>query len=162
MSLSSSISKPMTMPTINHNEPAMVSFDSLINHEVIFPAGLLGFPESRRYKLKRFNSGDGSESPFLLLSSLDQDLSFLLIHPDCVTKDYCISVSPEILRSLQTDSEPDLLSFLIVTLRDRIDDITVNLQGPLLINVVSRLAAQLVLEDYPVRHPLVAAPNGQV
>ena len=160
MSLSSSTLKPMTMPAINHSAAAMVSLASVIDQKVIFPAGILGFPESRRYQLKRFDSGDGNESPFLLLSSLDQDLSFPLIHPDCITKDYCVAVWPELLRSLQADSEQDLIPLLIVTLRGRVEQITANLQGPLLINVASRLAVQLVLEEYPVRHPLVAAPNG--
>jgi flagellar assembly factor FliW len=39
--------------------------------------------------------------------------------------------------------------------RDRVEDITVNLQGPLIINSVSSMAMQLVIEDYPVRHPLL-------
>jgi flagellar assembly factor FliW len=147
------------MPAINRSAAAIVSLASVIDQEVIFPAGLLGFPESRRYTLKNFDSGDGNDSPFVLLSSLDQDLSFPLIHPDYITKDYCVAVWPELLHSLQADSEQDLLPMLIVTLRGRIEQITVNLQGPLLINVASRLAVQLVLEEYPLRHPLVAAPN---
>jgi flagellar assembly factor FliW len=39
--------------------------------------------------------------------------------------------------------------------RERLEEITVNLQGPLLVNPVSLLGRQLVLEEYPVRYPLI-------
>ena len=159
MSLNSSALKPATVPESNLTPGSTGSLASLIDQEIVFPAGLLGFPQARRYRLKRFDPGDGNESPFLLLSSLDEDLSFPLIHPDCISKDYCVPVFPELLRSLEADSEQDLLPLLIVTVRDCVDQITVNLQGPLLVNVVSRLAVQLVLEEYPLRHPLVVMSN---
>ena len=44
---------------------------------------------------------------------------------------------------------------LIVTVRDRVEDITVNLQGPLIINSISLRGTQLVVEEYPVRYPLL-------
>jgi len=44
---------------------------------------------------------------------------------------------------------------LIVTLRETLEEITVNLQGPLIVNPIAALGAQLVLEDQPLRHPLL-------
>jgi FliW protein len=41
------------------------------------------------------------------------------------------------------------------TVRDRVEDITVNLQGPLIINSISLRGTQLVVEEYPVRYPLL-------
>ncbi|HEY2919238.1 MAG TPA: flagellar assembly protein FliW [Candidatus Binatia bacterium] len=127
----------------------------LLGKELYFPEGLLGFPNCQRYKIARFDPGDGSESPFFILESTEHNLSFTLIHPDFVAPDYELPVSPELLISLLAHSEKDLVPMLIVTVRDRVEDITVNLQGPLIINSVSSMAMQLVIEDYPVRHPLL-------
>jgi flagellar assembly factor FliW len=48
---------------------------------------------------------------------------------------------------------------LIVTVRERLEEITVNLQGPLVLNPSSSKGLQLVVEEYPLRHPLVAAAS---
>ena len=128
---------------------------SLEGKELFFPEGLLGFPDDRRYCLKRFAGGAENESPFLILQSLDHDLSFPLIHPDFVTPNYCVPVAPETMATLGATQESDLVPFLIVTVRERVEDITVNLQGPLVINSVSLIGKQLVLEEYPLRYALL-------
>jgi flagellar assembly factor FliW len=122
--------------------------------EFFFPAGLLGFPASRRFKLEKLNAGEGAESPFLLLSAVGQDLSFPLIHPETVGLDYQVPVSPELLRALGAQSSDELVTLLIVTVRDRVEQTTLNLQGPLIVSLRSGRGMQLVLESYPLRHPL--------
>jgi flagellar assembly factor FliW len=129
----------------------------LVGKELYFPEGLLGFPNCQRYKFTRFDPGDGSDSPFFILESTEHNLSFTLIHPDFVAPDYELPVSPELLISLIARSERDLVPMLIVTVRDRVEDITVNLQGPLIINSISLRGTQLIVEEYPVRHPLLRA-----
>ena len=151
--------KPRTMAGSSLSATSAPSCAVLAGRELFFPAGVLGFPQAKRYQLTGFDPGDGSESPFLILNSMDQELSFPLIHPDHVTKDYCVPVYPEVLTSLQAKSEQDLAPLLIVTVRERVEEITVNLQGPLLINLISGLAVQLVLEEYPLRHPLLLLPG---
>jgi flagellar assembly factor FliW len=126
----------------------------LLGREIFFPGGLLGFPNDQSYKLIRFTPGDGSESPFYILESTNQSVSFPLIHPDYLSIDYHLPVAPELMESLKARNEADLVPWLIVTVRERVQDITVNLQGPLLINRASLIGIQLVLEDYPLRHPL--------
>jgi flagellar assembly factor FliW len=127
----------------------------LEEQHLLFPVGILGFPASRRYRLERYRPEDGSESPFLTLKCLDQDLSFALIHPRSLNLDYRVSVTEEMLDVLSAASAEQLSALLIVTLRERIEDITVNLQGPLIINPASSLGLQLVIEHYPVRYPLI-------
>jgi flagellar assembly factor FliW len=127
----------------------------LEEQQLFFPIGILGFPESRRYRLERYRPDDGSESPFLTLKCLDQDLSFALIYPRFLHLDYRVPVSDELLDTLSAASAEQLSALLIVTLRERIENITVNLQGPLIINPASSLALQLVVEHYPLRYPLI-------
>ena len=131
----------------------------LLGGAIVFSTGLLGFANCRRFSLRRFEPGDGHESPFLVLSSLDQELSFLLIQPEFVSADYSVPCFAELLQSLGADSAAELLTLLIVTVRERIEDITVNLQGPLVLSTRSHVGIQLVLEEFPLRHLLVFPPN---
>ena len=127
----------------------------LEEQQLFFPVGILGFPESRRYRLEQYRPEDGSESPFLTLKCLDYDLSFALIYPRALGLDYRVPVSEEVLDTLSAASANQLSSLLIVTLRERIEDTTVNLQGPLIINPASSLGLQLVVEQYPLRYPMI-------
>jgi flagellar assembly factor FliW len=125
--------------------------------EIHFPAGLLGFPDCQRFKLERFKPGDGSESPFFVLSAVDQELSFPVIHPASIALNYPlpVAVNRELLSALGAQSEQELIPLLIVTVRDKLEEMTVNLQGPLVINPASSCGMQLVLDDFPLRHPLL-------
>ena len=125
--------------------------------ELFFPAGLLGFPVSRRYKLERFKPGEGTESPFFLLSALDEELSFPLVHPDTIALEYPFAANSELLRLLRATSGEQLVPLLIMTVRERLDQTTLNLQGPVIVNPVACLGVQLVLEHYPLRHPLFSS-----
>jgi flagellar assembly factor FliW len=145
MTSGSSVAEMMASPNNDLILPAQ---------EVNFPAGLLGFPMCRRYRLEPFNLGNGDPSPFLILNCLDQELSFPLIHPSSIALDYRFPVNGGLLTALGAESEEQLITLLIVTVRDRLEDITLNLQGPLVVNRTSSLGLQLVLEEYPVRYPL--------
>jgi RNA polymerase sigma factor FliA len=46
-----------------------------------------------------------------------------------------------------------------VTVRKRVEDITVNLQGPLIVNSASLIGIQFVIEEYPVRYALIQADS---
>jgi flagellar assembly factor FliW len=123
--------------------------------ELLFPLGILGFPAARRFRLQPFRPDDGSESPFFTLNCLEQDLSFPLIAPSSIGLEYQIPLGDTVRDSLRAASAEQLSSLLIVTLRERVEDITVNLQGPLVINTASLLGLQIVVESYPLRHPLL-------
>jgi flagellar assembly factor FliW len=128
---------------------------NLEEQQLVFPVGILGFPVSHHYRLERYRPDDDSESPFLTLKCLDQDLSFVLIHPRSLGLDYRVPLDHEMLKALSATSAGQLYALVIVTLRERIDEMTANLQGPLIINPVSSLGLQLVVDDYPLRYPLI-------
>jgi flagellar assembly factor FliW len=127
----------------------------LEEQQLLFPVGILGFPLARRFRLERYRPEDNSGSPFMTLKCLDEDLSFVLIHPRSLRLEYRAAVNDVSLDFLSAASAEQLAALLIVTLRERIEDITVNLQGPLIINPASCLGVQLVVEEYPVRYPLI-------
>ncbi len=123
--------------------------------EYLFPTGILGFPNCHRYRLERFRPVDGGDSPFLLLRAAEQELTLPVIPPASVGLDYRFSVNAELLAALHAKSPTELTPLLIVTVRDRLTDVTLNMQGPLMVNPVALLGTQMVLENYPLRHPLL-------
>jgi flagellar assembly factor FliW len=127
--------------------------------EFLFPAGVLGFANCRRYMMERFCPTDGSESPFFVLRAVDKSLEFPLIHPVSLALDYRFHVSDEVLVALEANSREQLVPMLIVTVRDRLEEMTVNLQGPLVFNPIACRGMQLVVEDYPLRHPLLVTTS---
>jgi flagellar assembly factor FliW len=136
-----------------------ISNDMLAGQQLYFPAGILGFPACHRYKVERFSPGGSDDSPFFMLNSLDQDLSFPLIRPESIALQYRYPVDVDLLGALAAHTPNDLVPLLIVTVRDRLEDITLNLQGPLIVNPTSSLGLQLIIENYPLRYPLFEATS---
>ena len=146
--------KPMSGPAAKPSAGAAVVND-LLGRELNFPAGLLGFPDCQRFELSHFEAGAGNPSPFFVLSSRDRELTCVVLHPDWITRDYCVPLSAELLGRLGVDSGRQVLPLLIVTVRERVEEITVNLQGPLAIGIDTAVGVQLVVEEYPLRYPLI-------
>jgi flagellar assembly factor FliW len=126
--------------------------------EFSLPEGLLGFPTYHHFVLTRYQPEDGSASPFYLLHAKEAGVYFPLIAPQWVMPHYHLSVPKAVLVKLEAKAAADLVVLAIVTLRKRLEDATVNLQGPLLLNPTSHLGLQLVAERHPVRHPLILKP----
>jgi flagellar assembly factor FliW len=137
------------------DKPQVPAASAAVEQEFFFPEGLLGFSSHRHFVLGPYRPADGSPSPFFLLQAKENDLCFPLISPDLLATDYRLAPPPEQLAKLGAGSMADLIVFAIVTVRDRIAEITVNLQGPILLNPVSGLGFQLVAEQYPLRYPLI-------
>src|SRR5215510_10344720 len=125
--------------------------------EVTFPDGLLGLPNCQHFSLAPYKPADGSVSPFFLLRCQDDaSVSLPVLDPRLLLTDYRLPLAGDVLAYLDANTDEDLSILTIVTLRDQLEDITMNLQGPLVINLSSRLGLQLVIEQFPVRYPLFA------
>ena len=125
---------------------------------ITFPDGLLGFSECTRFA---FVSQE-MEAPFYWMQSLQiPSLAFVILAPNGVLTNYNISVRKEQIRPLETQSVADITTYLIVTMSGNLADITINLQGPVLINDKKRLGQQIVINDpgLSTRHPLFADDN---
>lgn len=121
-----------------------------------FSAGLVGFPEYRRFMLVRVVD-DGS---LCVLRSLeDDDLRFVVVPSGPYFPDYAPEIDDDSAKALDLDSVDDATVLLIVRVAEPARDSTVNLQAPIVINRRSRQAVQVVLAngEHSVRHPLGAA-----
>ena len=120
------------------------------NEALYFPAGLLGFPECRRFALVRAER----EGLFWLQSMEYATLVFLLVDPFAVVSDYSIDVAPSQIAELGAYRPADIGLLSVVTLPSTPgDQPTANLQGPIALNFATRTAKQLVLSetDFGVR-----------
>lgn len=125
--------------------------------EITFPAGLPGFPHAHCFELAPWGPAG---SPFLLLtSSDDSDVGFVVVPPWVFYADYEFELDAASAERLGLASSEDAVVFAVVTLRDRPEDSTLNLLGPIVINRFTHEAAQVVLPSagYSVRAPLALA-----
>ncbi|MCG3136651.1 MAG: Flagellar assembly factor FliW [Phycisphaerae bacterium] len=121
-----------------------------------FEQGILGFPSEKRYALIQTAEGSG----FYWLQAVERaDLAFVVCDPRLFVADYRAPIKSEELEQIGL-SQPDGAQVFIVV--NKVEDLlTGNLQGPLVVNVETRAAKQLVLSDkrYSTRHPLMRLPR---
>mgnify|MGYP001603556708 FL=1 len=126
---------------------------------IVFAEGILGFPLQHEYALIQTGEGSG----FYWLQSVDtRDLAFVVCDPRLFVADYHVPVKVEDLECIGINDPQNGQVFVIV---NKVGDLlTGNLRGPLVVNVVSRMARQLVLSDkrYATRQPLMRIPVRQV
>lgn len=119
---------------------------------VTFPRGLLGFPRATRYCLLE----PGDDAAFFWLQSIDEpSLAFVVTDPSLFLGEYSVPIRPEQASDLALDTLEDAQVFVIVNKVDQ--QLTGNLQGPLVVNTKTRVGEQLVLAEkrWTTRHPLV-------
>ncbi len=129
-----------------------VSEDKIIT----FPGGIIGFPEMQKFTLI-YDEEKGTNAGIRWMQSLDE-ASFALpvMDPLVVKEDYNPEVDDELLKGLGNIGPDNLLVLVTVTVPADLTKMTVNLQGPIVINVEERKACQVIIdgEDYPIKYPI--------
>ena len=123
------------------------------NQIITLPSGLIGFSEDRRFVIRE----DEAASPFRWLQAVENDvLAFVMIEPHVSISNYELELTQDNLKKLEAESINDLSVFVLVTMAKKMEEVTVNLQGPLLFNLEKRLGLQYIIQDgkYSTRHPL--------
>ena len=111
---------------------------------IIVPEGIIGFPDIKRYVILDM----GKDTPFKLFQAVDEPtVGFVIIDPILFKPDYKVKIRKEDLYSLSAENLNEIVTAVIVTIPEDLYKMTANLRGPLLINLKSRLARQLVLSD---------------
>ena len=119
---------------------------------ITFPKGLLGFPGQKQYCLLE----PGDDACFFWLQSLDEpSLAFVVTDPSLFVQDYSVPIRKEQMSELGLEKLDDAQVFCIVNKLE--EQLTGNLQGPLVINTLRRVGEQMVLAEkrWTTRHPLV-------
>lgn len=127
-----------------------------------FEQGLFAFEDLRSFVLL-----DIEKNPvFKWLQSIDNtDISFLLVDPFVVKKDYFIDLDDFLLEELEIENKEDVLIYTTVTVpRGVFKEATTNLLGPLVINWRRKKGKQVILErdDVGIKHPLFSPENREM
>jgi flagellar assembly factor FliW len=120
---------------------------------ITMPKPVLGFEQLRRYCIIEREDCE----PFLWYQSVDDaNVAFMIVNPLVFCPDYRIEVNPRELDELKIADVGTVETYAIVTIPKNPADISINLQGPILINTANRLAKQLVLvnSNYRIKHRL--------
>ncbi|AXU48561.1 flagellar assembly protein FliW [Clostridioides difficile] len=125
----------------------------------VLKKGILGFDDLKEYelvdiennsKLKEFNSTE------------EEGIGFIVVSPFEIMKEYEIVLSQEIISNLEIESVSDIMLLNIITLGETIQESTVNMKAPIVINIKNNYGMQTILQDeaYSIKYPLVRGDNG--
>jgi flagellar assembly factor FliW len=127
----------------------MISFDTTrfgrleVSKEKIisFPSGLMGFSEYKRYILM-----DYKDTSLKWLQAVDAPhVAFIVVQPFEFFPDYSVSIEDSIRDLLEIENEDDIS--ILAILRVEGEKVTVNLQGPLVMNSINRKGMQIVNDN---------------
>lgn len=126
------------------------NFGELVFEEkekIYFKEGLYGFEDQKEFIL--LNNYDTEEPvPFMWLQSVvDPELTFVISIPFFLRVDYEFEIPEEVCSDLKVTQPSDVAVYSICKVTDDIEDMTVNLQSPLVINASTRQGRQIVLYE---------------
>lgn len=114
--------------------------------------GMIGFPELNKFALI-FDEEKGRQSTIMWLQSMDDtDIAFPVMDPHTVKEDYNPNVNEEIVAPIGELNEDNTYVLVTVTVPKKIEDFSINLKAPIVVNMDNMKAVQLIVEDdYPVK-----------
>ncbi len=120
---------------------------------ISFPDGLPGFLDKKKHV---FLPVEG-ESPFIIMQSTDDpQIAFVTIEPGHFIQDYQFEIDTRSQKLLKIEDNSQITVFNIVTIKEKIKDITINLAAPLVVNFEEKIGKQIILdnENFPVHFPV--------
>lgn len=115
--------------------------------------GIIGFPQLKNFTLIHDEEKEGN---IKWLQSMD-DPSFALpvINPLDVKQDYRLVVSEENLKPLGNMTDENTFILVTITVPEKIEQMSVNLKAPFIVNTDNLEGAQIIVEDdYPVKYKI--------
>lgn len=122
---------------------------------VVFPNGIIGFPDLKKFTLMH-DEGE-SASTIKWLQSIDEpEFALPVLDPLIVCPDYKPIIDKNGITEIGDFDEQEMLVLVTVTVPHDLTKMTVNLMGPIIINIRDMKASQSIVdnEDYPVKFPI--------
>ena len=123
---------------------------------ITFPGGIIGFPDMKQFTLLH-DEEQGVSAGIRWLQSLDEPgFALTVMDPLVVKADYNPEIDDELLKGIGEVTADNLLVLVTVKVPSDLTKMSVNLQGPIIINVDERKACQIIVDadTYPVRFPI--------
>jgi len=113
---------------------------------IIFEDGFIGMEDYKKWLPVSF--GDTVSNMSCLQSVDEVNLAFVTINPFVIVSDYNAEISDADKDALEIDDENTVTCHVICTMKETVEDSTINLKAPVVINTKNRKGKQVVL-DYP-------------
>lgn len=129
-----------------------ISYDE--KNIITFKKGIPGFSELKKFVIAEM---EGYE-PFKLLHSLENsEVALIVTSPYEFYEDYEIKLKDETINNLNIKDPCEVMVISTVTLNSDVKKITMNLQGPIVINTSNNLGEQIIIDNskYKVKTPLM-------
>lgn len=123
---------------------------------ITFENGIIGFPDLKQFTLLH-DEARGMDAGIRFLQSIEEPgFAMPVMDPLIVKPDYDPEVNDELLAAAGKITPENLVVLVTVTIPKDLTKMTVNLQGPFVINAEERKACQVIVEgqDYPVKFPV--------
>ena len=123
---------------------------------ITFPNGIIGFADMTKFTLI-YDEEQGSTAGIRWLQSLDEPgFAMPVMDPLTVKADYNPEVDDELLKNIGNVNADNILVLVTVTVPSDLTKMSVNLQGPIIINVDECKACQVIVdaEGCPVKYPI--------
>ena len=117
-----------------------------------FPDGVPGLPGERYVLVAR-----DENSPFYWLHSVDHaDVALPVANPWLFFPEYDVRVSDDDASRVEITAPENVQILCVVRATERLEDFTINLAGPIVVNTTGKLGRQILNDTggYSVRHPL--------
>jgi flagellar assembly factor FliW len=121
-----------------------------------FENGIIGFPEMKNY-LIIYDEDKGDKAKISWLQSVEEPVFAIpVINPLLVKRDYNPTVNDELMKPLGDLDPEEMLVLVTMTIPAKLENMTVNLKAPIVINAITRKACQIVVEneEYIVKYPV--------
>lgn len=123
---------------------------------ITFENGIIGFPDLKHFMLLH-DEEEGTEAGIRFLQSIEEPaFAMPVMDPLLVKSDYNPEVDDDLLANAGNLNADNILVLVTVTVPSDLTRMSVNLQGPLVINVEEHKACQIIIEgnEYPVKFPI--------
>ncbi len=121
---------------------------------ITFENGIIGFPELKSFTLL-YNEEEGAGAVIRWLQSIEEPgFAIPVMDPFEIVEDYSPEVDDELLKNLGGINEENGLVLVSITIPKDLTKMSINLQGPFVINVNERKGCQVIVEGggYPVKY----------
>jgi len=117
--------------------------------------GIIGFPDLRNFALVH-NSERQDGRVAWLVSMEEPAFALPVIDPLAVYPTFNPTVEDEMLKPLGEFTSDEMLVLVTITVPKKVEDMTVNLKAPIIINAKDRKACQIILDgdEYQIKYPI--------
>jgi flagellar assembly factor FliW len=147
------------VPAVNINTLRFGEIEIDESRIIEMPEGMLGFADRRFIILSPDNNGR-----FFWLQSLDSpELAFVVTDPVYFVPAYEVNLTSDEYDQIKLGPDSEAIILSVVTMAGGVTEMTLNLQGPIVVNPVNLLAKQVVLGEgkYGTKHPLFPASDAK-